>query len=141
MTCKRRRTRARRCNCSRRTIRKRRGADARAGGALGRHRRGGAGRVGGGSGLGGNGGGAEQAGRGARRATRRARAGIEAAAGGRLGFGGFGFFLARLAARDAAEGADQTDEGAAVRAGIPLRGPLFIPAGTSPPSGAFVELW
>src|SRR2546422_9462373 len=111
-----------------------------AGGALGRHRRSSAGRVGRGSGLGGHGGGTEQAGGGARRAAGGARAGIEAAAGGRLGFGGFCFFLAPLAARDAAGGADQTDEGAAVRAGITLRCPLFIPAGPAPHAVVFFEL-
>src|SRR6185436_2322761 len=117
-----------------------RGSDARAGGTVRGDRRSGAGRVGGGTGLGRNRRGVEQAGRGARRTTRRARAGVEAAASRSLGLRGFCLFLARLAARDPAERANQTDEGAAIRAGIPLRRPLFIPAGAALHAVVFLEL-
>src|SRR5437899_2408362 len=41
---------------------------------------------------------------------------------------GLRLLLARLAARNPAERADETDEGPAVRAGVPLRGALFIAA-------------
>src|SRR5437867_10685781 len=109
-------------------------------GTLGRHRRGGARCVGGGAGLGGDGGGVEQAGGRTWGAARRARAGAEAAASGSLGLPGFRLFLAGLAARHAAERADQTDEGAAVRAGITLRRPLFISAEAALHSVVLFEL-
>src|SRR5207302_6863060 len=67
------------------------------------------------------------------RATRRragraggravARGGAAAAA---LGLRRLRLLLAGLAARDAAERADQTDEGPAVRAGVTLRRPLLV---------------
>src|SRR5713226_10648676 len=106
------------------------GAHARPGGAHGDHRGRGAQRARRGEGLGRRDRGRAPAGEGAGARARRGREGRPQAAP--LGAGlRLRLLLARLTARHPPERTDQAEEGAAVGAGIALRGPLFVAAGAA----------